>query len=133
MKILFPIAVSALMLNGCATLTADSTSGLGLRLEKKNSSMARIAEVNVSADSQKHWVRGSVMRLLPGKGPIYGHLHIDLLDAKGERLVGAITKPTRANRSSRRARFTESFLQEQSKQRIAVVKLTHHVERHKHP
>lgn len=132
MKQLFAISLSALMLTGCTTLTTESPPNLSLKLEKTDSWIARISTANITSANPGLWVRGSVVRLLPGKGPIYGHLHIDLFDGNGKKLAGAITKPMRTNQNSRRARFAKSFRQEQTTQKSAVVKLTHHAERHKH-
>ncbi len=122
----------AWLLSGCAMLSSNPTTELGLQLEKQDSRLARIAEVHITSTDSGFWVRGNIQRRLTGKGPIYGHLHIDLLDGEGYTLASAITKPTRLNRNSRRARFAESFDGEETAAKTETVRITHHAQRHSH-
>lgn len=129
MKQLILPMLSIALLSGCVTLTSETNTEAHINVDKHHSRVAHIGSVDVVTMASTLKVRGNLKRNLPGKGPIYGHLHIDLVDADNNVVAGAISKPSRVNANNKRASFSKTFKITESPTKV---RLTHHDESHSH-
>lgn len=118
------LAVS-LLLTGCAALTGPERTALdGIAIEKVHSQFTKVGMVTLWSDDGGFAVRGEVARKLAGRGPIYGHVHVDLLDGEQRLLRRIDVDHRRPGVGARSARFV--VRQDTDPGTVAVVRVIHH-------
>ena len=129
MRYLLAATIIGLNLSGCASINAEIPR---IAVETVDSRFAHIRAANVTPTDTGFWVRGTVTRRFHKEGPIYGHLHLDLLNANGEMIEGIVTKPTRRNAKARSAKFAKQLNAAKTDYTGAAVRITHHFQSHAH-
>jgi len=107
---------------GCST-TSMVQDEKGITIERVDSSTATISNVYLTYSDGFLSLRGEVKRRLMGRGPIFGHLHITLIDPAGEILKVADINYMRRNIKSSTASFSERLPIDLSQG--SIVRITH--------
>ena len=127
-KQLFPL-LSLLALSGCASLTdSNSLNQQKITIDKIDSRLGKIGYVSLTPTPSGLWLRGEVKRDKSGRGPVYGHLHIEILDESGAPLASTTTHHSKRNAKARRAIFSKQL--DVKTADAKTVRITHHTERH---
>ena len=81
MKKLFIIAIAAIVVSGCASLTTNNN----LAIERIDSIFATIRNVRIEkSEDGILYVRGNIKRRYSNIGKIPGHINVDILNTKGK-------------------------------------------------
>ncbi|MDT8403188.1 hypothetical protein [Sulfuriflexus sp.] len=129
MKGYLSILLSTITLSGCAMFAGieDSVTD-SIIIEKVDSRLASVGNVTVTQIESALRVRGEVIRKIAGRGPIYGHIHIEVLGADDRLLLDIGGDYRRRNTKVRSAGFSEMLNIDAAAAKKVVV--THHARRH---
>lgn len=131
MKKCLYMLLPVLALTGCATLAgSESYDRDSLAIEKVDSPLASVGNVTVTQTQSTLRVRGEVLRKMAGRGPIYGHVHIDILGADGRTLISLKDDYQRRSTKVRSAKFSETL--NINPAAAKKVRITHHAQRYHH-
>ena len=117
--------VLVLALSGCANLPTDLVAADTLNVERLDSPGARIGSLFVGDKNGALLVRGRLEKRHAGRGPIPGHLHIEVLGEDGAILGQEITRYYRQGGKSGTSRFSREFAL--SPGDVRIVRVIHHV------
>lgn len=93
-----------MILSGCATNTS-LVKEEDVAIERVDSGSARITNAYLQTSETAMVLRGELQRRFPSRGPIPGHLHIELIAADGTAFKEAIIGYMRMSVKSRIAKF----------------------------
>lgn len=129
MKVRLFILLPIFVLTGCATLaeTENSTRN-SIIIEKIDSQLAEVGNVSVTQTEPLLHVRGEVLRKTAGRGPIYGHVHIEAFGVDNRPLIDVEDNYRRRSTKVRSARFSEKL--NIGSVEVKKVRITHHAQRH---
>lgn len=96
--------ITLLTVNACTSNTVKSEHGI--KIERVNSSNAKIRHVYLTDTDDQMMIRGTLKRHSSGRGPIAGHLHITLLNPQGKVLKEADISYMRRHRKSSISHFS---------------------------
>ena len=131
MKNYLSILLPVLALTGCATLAGTEGSDRdGISIEKVDSRLASIGNVTFTQTESTLRIRGEVLRKIAGRGPVYGHVHIDVLRADERTLISLKDDYQRRSTKVRSAKFSETL--NINPVMAKKVRITHHAQRHPH-
>ncbi|MCU7845197.1 MAG: hypothetical protein KZQ93_15315 [Candidatus Thiodiazotropha sp. (ex Monitilora ramsayi)] len=118
-----------LAISACASLSGNmQESTHQINIDKIDSRSTKIGMVSLQPEETGLWVRGEVARKIPMRGPIFGHVHIDVFGENATKLVSLIANHQRPNRQALNARFSKQIPVEPD--RVKRVEITHHPDRH---
>lgn len=90
--------------NACTTNAVKNE--FGIKIEKIDSSSAKIRHVYLTDYDDHMMIRGTLERHPSGRGPIHGHLHISLINPQGKALQEADISYMRKHHTSSTATFS---------------------------
>ncbi|MBZ0071908.1 MAG: hypothetical protein K8I04_09320 [Gammaproteobacteria bacterium] len=93
------------ILTGCATMGSDLIRDHTVKIEKVSSARGTIGFVSVIQEGDEVTLRGEVRRRPVGRGPIPGHIDVEVLDPSGTTLEQMNTSYRRHSIKSRYAKF----------------------------
>lgn len=97
-------AITLLTVNACTSNSVKSEHEI--KIERIDSSIAKIRHVYLTGESDQMTIRGTLERRFSGRGSIPGHLHITLLNPQGEVLKEADISYMRKHLKSSMSRFS---------------------------
>lgn len=95
---------------GCAMTGKDLARDNTVKVEKIPSQWAALRVVNVVYDGDNVELRGEVTRRPIGRGPIPGHIDLEVIGPDGVILEESIIEYHRRNRNSRYAKFHTTLI-----------------------
>lgn len=97
--------LAALFITGCAATGKDLVRDNTVQIEKVSSRWATVRSVNVVQEDGEVRLRGEVVRWPVGRGPIPGHIDLEVIGPDGEIVEEAVVKYHRRSVKSRHATF----------------------------
>jgi len=94
---------------GCSALTDNYTQENNIKINKLNSDMATIAQVNVEQTESGIYIRGQLRRKLNQRGSIPGHIDIEIKNPAGKSLYKQKVSYMRKNTQSAYSRFYQAI------------------------
>ena len=129
-KYVFSVSL-LLAISGCASLSGDrQESARQISIDKIDSRSTKIGIVSLQPEESGLRIRGEVARKIPMRGPIFGHVHIDVFGEKATKIDSVIANHRRPNRQAVNAQFSKLIHVEPDS--VNRVKITHHPDRHYH-
>lgn len=124
-KTIFVISsiVGMASITGCSTY-ASLAKEEDVKVERVNSGSANITRAHLQATETTLVLRGELKRRIPSRGPIPGHLHIELIGPDGEVFKEANIGYKRKNTKSRFAKFYLPIPSDLTK--ISALRVIHH-------
>lgn len=95
----------ALFITGCATTGKDLVRDNTVQIEKVSSRWATVRSVNVVQEDGEVRMRGEVVRRPVGRGPIPGHIDLEVIGPDGITLEERMIDYHRGSVKSRYAKF----------------------------
>ena len=119
------LLLPTVVLTGCASLAGtDPADAHRIAIDKVDSSLATIRMVTVTPSEAGIRVRGDLTRKPASRGPVYGHVHIEVLGADDQTLLARDTRQRRRNAKSRSVQFSEYLAVDPAT--VTFVRITHH-------
>ena len=79
------MSVVVLTLSGCATINmGEYLDDKTVKIERIDSKHAKIGFVNIKRSDQETWIRGDIKPCIQTRGPIFGHLHVNVKSPDGK-------------------------------------------------
>jgi len=113
----------ASLIAGCATYGRDLVEDKTVNIETVSSRWAKVTRVMVNQEDAGIVVRGEVQRWPPMRGPIPGHVVVEVIGPNGKSLKTVSADYHRLSVKSRTATFNTRF--ETIPPRNSVVRVTH--------
>lgn len=104
-KWIYCVLIASLM-TGCAAYGKDLVDNNTVKVEKVSSRWAKVTRVMVNQDDAGIVVRGEVQRWPPMRGPIPGHLNLEIIGPDGQMLEENTVGYHRRSYKSRYATFS---------------------------
>lgn len=117
------LTLIGVLLSGCAMMQSSHDLVEGINFERNGSDVAAPSNVYLHRTADGMNLHGELKRKSTGRGPIPGHLHVELIDPQGKLLKGADVDYRRHNKQSDHAHF--SIPLPVSLQTGSTVRITH--------
>lgn len=118
------ILITFTVTTGCATTGKDLVSNDTVKIEKVSSTRGTVGLVSVYQKGDEVILRGEVRRRPVGRGPIPGHIDVEVLDPSGTTLEQTSTSYRRLSIKSRYAKFYSKL--EKIPPSGSTIRVTHH-------
>jgi hypothetical protein len=89
----------------CVTMDRDLVRNGTVKIEKVSSAWGTVGFVSVTQEAEEVWLRGQVRRRPSGRGPIPGHIDLEVIDPEGNVLEKLGIDYDRPSPKSRYANF----------------------------
>ena len=98
--------LSALVVTGCATnQQKEFLDEKNITIERVDSSASHIEKVNVTKSEKGILIRGEIRKHSHNRGPIPGHLDLEIIDEEGESKLISTVKYHRRGHKAKVAKF----------------------------
>lgn len=118
-----PSVLITLFIAGCAATGKDLVRDNTVQIEKVSSTWAAVRFVNVVQEDGEVTLRGEVVRRPVGRGPIPGHIDLEVIGSDGDVLEEAVIGYHRRSVKSRYATFHATL--NATPPRGSTVRVTH--------
>ena len=101
------MSVVVLTLSGCATINmGEYLDDKTVKIERIDSKHAKIGFVNIKRSDQETWIRGDIKPCIQTRGPIFGHLHVNVKSPDGKSIFNDTVDYKRRSVKARTAQFS---------------------------